>query len=95
MGKGRFFLDKFAEEVEDSSEAFPIKSIIEVAEDRRVLIENHCGIIAYSREKITVKVKIGCIHICGCGLEIVKMTKEQVVIFGQIQQVMLQRRNKA
>lgn len=62
----------------------PGQPILELAGDRRVLIENHFGVREYSRERITVKVRYGCVSVCGCGLQLMRMTKEQLVICGRI-----------
>ena len=92
MRQGRSFLERFVEESELAAEPLPGQSIIEIAGDRRVLIENHFGVKAYSREKIVVKVKFGCICVCGCSLELLRMSKEQLIIRGKIDSVTLQRR---
>lgn len=90
MAKGNNF---FVQMMEDSSmDAVGGKPIIEIAGDRRVLIENHQGVAAYGREKILVHVKFGSVCICGCNLEMLRMTKEQLVICGRIDSVALQRR---
>lgn len=92
MRQGRSFLERLVEESELAAEPLPGQSIIEIAGDRRVLIENHLGVKAYSREKIVVKVKFGCICVCGCSLELLRMSKEQLIIRGRIDSVTLQRR---
>ena len=46
----------------------------------------------YSREQIAVAVKYGQLIICGCGLELSRMHREQLVICGQIESVRLVRR---
>ena len=90
MAKGNNF---FVQMMEDSSmDAVGGKPIIEIAGDRRVLIENHQGVAAYGREKILVHVKFGSVCICGCNLEMLRMTREQLVICGRIDSVALQRR---
>lgn len=92
MGKGHFFLERFTEEADLTMEPLPGQPIVELAGDRRVLIESHRGVKAYGREKIIVKVKYGCVCVCGCGLEILRMTREQLVIRGRIDGITLQRR---
>lgn len=92
MRRGRSFLERLVEDSELAAEPLPGQSIIEIAGDRRVLIENHFGVKAYSREKIVVKVKFGCICVCGCDLELLRMSKEQLIIRGEIDGVTLQRR---
>lgn len=63
--------------------------IIEIAGNQRVLIENHLSVYGYSSDKICVKVKFGCVCICGSELMIAKMSNEQLVILGDIQAVQL------
>lgn len=75
-----------------SAEPLPGQPIVEIAGDRRVLIENHFGVKEYSREKIGVKVKYGLVCVCGCDLELIRMTKEQLIISGRIDAVTLIRR---
>lgn len=93
MDRGRFFFDRLAEDTDLAMESLPGQTIVEIAGDRRVLIENHFGVKAYGREKILVKVKYGYVCICGCGLELLRMTREQLVIRGRIDAVTLQRRS--
>lgn len=89
---GRFFLEKLEEDADLSLESLPGQPIVEIAGDRRVLIEKHYGVKAYGRDKIIVKVKYGSVCICGCGLELLRMTREQLIIRGKIDSVILQRR---
>lgn len=92
MGRGSYFLERLTEGSDLSVEPLPGQPIIELAGDHRVLVENHFGVKAYSREKIVVKVKFGLVHVCGCGLEMMRMTKDQLVIRGRIDGITLQRR---
>ena len=94
MGRGHQFLERMAEEADMDDNSLAHRPIVEIAGDCRVLIENHYGIQGYSRERILVKVKYGCICICGGCLEILRMTREQLVIRGRIDGVTLQRREK-
>lgn len=95
MRRGHLFLQRLAEEADMDTDSLPHKPIVEIAGDSRVLIENHYGIMGYSRERILVKVKYGCVSVCGCGLEILRMTREQLVVRGRIDGVSLHRREKA
>ena len=92
MGRGRNFLERLAEESDLVMEPLPGQPIVELAGDGRVLIENHQGVKAYGREKILVRVKYGYVCVCGCGLELHRMTREQLVIRGKIDGISLQRR---
>lgn len=91
-GRGHNFWDRLAAESDLADAPFPGLPIVELAGERRVLIENHCGVTAYSREQILVKVKYGHVLVCGCNLELTKMTAEQLVICGRIDGVTLRRR---
>ena len=73
-------------------EAVPMQPLVEIAGDCRVLIEHHGGVREYSRERIGVKVRYGLVQVCGCGLELRCMTREQLVICGRIDAVTLLRR---
>ena len=77
-------------ELEDA--LLPDQSIIEIAGERRILIENHLGVNAYGPERISVTVKFGTVEICGKGLELARMTREQLVIAGEINSITLYRR---
>lgn len=92
MGRGRFLLDRLAEEADLAAQPLPGQPIVEIAGDNRVLIENHFGVKEYGTQRITVKVKYGCVCVGGCNLELQRMTKEQLVIKGRIDCVTVQRR---
>ena len=93
MGKAYRFLERLADRAELETEPMPAQPILEIAGDRRVLVENHGGVCAYSSERILVNVNYGAICICGCDLDLIHMTKAQLVIRGTIHSVTLQRRN--
>lgn len=92
MGAGEGFWDRLTERADLWEEPLPGQPIVEVAGTERVLIENHGGVLSYSRECITVKVRFGCIQICGCGLKIRRMSREQLIVGGRIDSVSLHRR---
>ncbi len=92
MGRGEQFWEKLTEGVDLTEEALPGLSVVEIAGTGRVLIENHFGVVSYSRELIRVKVKYGCVQVCGCQLEIRRMNRNQLTICGQIETVSLHRR---
>lgn len=92
MAYGRQWLQQLADRAEMESEALPGLPIMEIAGDRRVLIERHGGVIEYGPERIRVSVSYGSVCINGCGLELVRMTHQQLVIAGRIDSVCLQRR---
>lgn len=90
----RYFAERLADSADLSGEPMPGVPVVELAGDRRVLIERHGGVTEYSCERICVKVRYGLVCICGCGLELTCMTREQLVITGRIDAVQLQRRVK-
>jgi sporulation protein YqfC len=94
VGKGRYILARFSEDSDLISEQLPGQTIVELAGDRRVLIENHFGVKAYGREQIIVKVKYGYVCVCGCGLELLRMNREQLVIRGRIDEISLRRKEQ-
>lgn len=73
-------------------EPIPGMPLIELAGEHRVLIECHGGITQYSDEKICVKVRYGQVCIQGRTLELTCMTRERLVITGNIDGVALWRR---
>ena len=93
MWNGHYIWERIAAQP-DGTKSAGYQPIVELAGDRRVLIENHLGVITYGKEKIIVKVKYGAVCICGCSLELTHMTKEQLVIFGTIQSISLHRRER-
>ncbi len=87
---GGFLWTRLTEEAELYSQAMPRQSLVEILGNSRVLIENHLGVQGYDREKIMVKVHLGTVTICGSCMEMVRMTKEQLVICGHIDSISLQ-----
>ncbi len=94
MGQRHSFLEQLNEKTGLRSQQLPEQTIIEIAGDRRVLIENHYGVKEYSHEKIMVNVKFGCVCVDGCKLELMRMSRDQLVICGEINHVSLLRRGR-
>lgn len=92
MKEKMHWLDRLSEAADLTGENPPGQPIIEVAGDRRVLIERHKGVVQYGSDKICVKVKFGTVCVCGSCLELARMTKEQLVISGRVDSVTLCRR---
>lgn len=74
-----------------SGQPLPGIPIVELAGDRRVLIENHCGVKEYSDNRVSVGVSFGSVQIQGANLEISKMSANQLVVSGVIDTVRLER----
>ena len=65
-------------------EPIPGLPLMEVCGNCRVLIEKHMGVTEYTSERITVRVNIGRFSVCGSDLEVVTMSKNQLIIKGTI-----------
>lgn len=63
--------------------------IVEITGQNRVLIENHQGILAYSREEIGIKVSYGKVVITGSDLNLLQISCEQLVVKGHIDSLQL------
>lgn len=83
---------KLADGVDLPGEAIPGQPLVELSGDRRVLIENHRGVTEYRKDRIGIRVSYGQIAVCGSGLELVRMSKEQLVIRGRIDSITVCRR---
>lgn len=92
MKRGEWLWQRLADGADLSDEVMPGQPVVEIAGQCRVLIENHMGVKGYSSERIVVKVKYGYVHVCGACLELSRMTSEQLVIRGRIDQISLHRR---
>ena len=58
--------------------------LTEVLGNKRILIENHHGIVAYGDANISVKISRGSICIEGRDLEISYMSKDRIIVKGHI-----------
>ncbi len=74
-----------------SAQPMPGVPIIEMAGNRRVLIENHQGVMEYGKERISIVVKFGKVVITGSELEICYMSRQQLIITGCIDGVTIER----
>lgn len=92
MGRNRHLMQRLADTADLGTEPLPGVPVIEVAGEQRVLIEGHGGVTQYSRERICVRVNYGQVAVCGRGLDLARMSREQLVISGCIDCVELLRR---
>lgn len=92
MKHGNRLLQQLTTDLEMPGELLPGQSLVELAGENRVLIEHHHGVVEYSRCRIGVGVASGRILVCGQGLELARMTREQLVITGRIDAIQLVRR---
>lgn len=86
------WMQKLAEGLDLPSEPIPGMPLVEIAGERRVLVENHGGVCQYGPEQICIRVKYGTISVQGRGLELARMSREQLIISGRIDCVMLHRK---
>lgn len=94
MNQRKNVLRRVTEGSELSAEGMPGVPLLELAGDRRVLIENHRGVTEYGSERIRVRVRYGELCVCGSGLALARMTRAQLVICGRIDSVEVCRRCK-
>lgn len=92
MGRRESLLERFARSVDLHTEPLPGLPLAEIAGENRVLIENHKGIVKYSCSEILTKVCFGYFRIYGKGLNVLQMTKEQLIVGGCIDGIQLIRR---
>lgn len=93
MKSKEHILQHLAERADLAGEPIPGQTVVEIAGENRVLIENYKAVREYSPQRIGILVRYGIVLVCGCGLELRRMTKEQLVISGRIDCVALQRRD--
>jgi sporulation protein YqfC len=84
MGSCKNILKKLAINQSISLEATPLVPLIEICDQNRVLIENHCGIAGYTNNEILIKIRRGHIVVAGKCLKIIKMSRTKLVITGEI-----------
>ena len=87
----KHIMERIAMAADMSDEPIPGVPLVEIAGDRRVLIEHHCGVTQYGRCRISVRVKYGSVVVIGTQLELTRMTLQQLIITGKIECVQLER----
>ena len=92
MKGNRDWMQKLAQGLDLPGEPIPGLALVEIVGDGRVLVENHSGVCEYGPEQIRIRVHYGSICVRGRCLELSRMTKEQLIISGQIDCVILNRR---
>ena len=94
MKKDKLWVERIAEGTDLQDAPIPGQPLIELAGDRRVLMENHGGVTEYGTERICVSVKFGQVCISGEDLCLSKMSKSQLIISGRIESIELYRGRK-
>ncbi len=91
MGRRGNFFDRAALGADLPAETAPTQTLIEIAGEHRVLVENHKGVTVYGCNRIHIKSTYGLVCVCGNNLKLARMTKQQLVITGRIEGVSLLR----
>ena len=94
MWKGNHIWERMMEQNTGIAVSAPYQTIVEISGSRKILIENHQGVITYDKENVIIKVQYGTVTVSGGNLEIMHMSKEQVVICGNIANISLHRRER-
>ena len=76
--------NRIASATDLQDEYIPGLPLIEIAGNIRVLIENHCGVTEYGKQRIVAQTKVNLVAVEGEDLELTKMTAEQLIISGRI-----------
>ena len=77
--------------MEQQGESKPLQPILELCGNKRIWIENHRGVKAYSFEQICVAVRYGHIIISGSGLRLRRMQGQILVITGEIASILVEK----
>ena len=94
MGDRGNWIQRVADKAQLYAEPLPGVPIIEIAGDRRVLVERHHGVVEYGEHTIRVNLDFGLVTVSGDNLQLMEMTHQQIVISGMIHSIQLQRRCK-
>ena len=60
---------------------------VEITAGKRLLIDNHRGVLSYSEETVTALLPDGKLTVCGDRLQMKAMTDRQLLITGRIDSV--------
>lgn len=82
---------RIAEGAEICGQSLPGVPIVEIAGDKRILVEHHGGVVEYGPERIRIRVNFGTLCICGTCMKLKQMSKQQLIISGRIDCVQIQR----
>lgn len=87
--RGRNWADKIGAAADLQDECIPGLPLIEIVGNVRVLIEHHCGVTEYGKQRIVVQTKDNLVAVEGDNLELTKMTSDQLIISGTIYSIAL------
>lgn len=83
--------NRFRKIINLSTQQINGEPIIEIAGNRRVLIEHHKGVSEYEKTRIVIISKQDRITVSGSELEIQQMSQHQLIISGCIETVSIER----
>ena len=92
MERGNGWMRRLTADIRDNT--LPGIPVLELAGDRRVLIECHCGVKSYTNVEIGIRVKYGTVLVRGADLCLTHMSRERLVISGRIDSIALIRRGE-
>lgn len=92
MARNGHWVQRLADRADLYGEILPGVPVVELAGDGRVLVERHRGVTEYSGERVCIELSYGSVSICGCGLELTRMSKDFLVIAGRIEEIKICRR---
>ena len=95
MKQSKKFLDNVLRTAIVEPDLLPGLPIVEMAGDRRILIEKHESVIQYTDELVVVRMGYGQLQIRGCCLSLARLGKEQLVITGDVCSVSIVRKEYA
>ena len=90
MKRENHFLKSVSDVMHMANSTLNKKPLIEICGQKRILLENHQGIVSYNHNEIQVKVCYGMICISGANLKLSGMSQDKLVINGEILKVQLQ-----
>ena len=81
-------LDTIGQLLRTGKEA-PSRTLLELLGKQRLVVEYHRGIVCYDDSEIVIKASYGLVHILGNQLRLCRMSREQLCIRGEIQEIKL------
>lgn len=77
-------VELLAEALELPEDALLGAAKVTVTAGRRLVVENHSGVLSYGEEQIVLKLPRGKLSILGEGLSLTAMTRDRLIISGRI-----------
>ena len=87
LKKRTALLDNLAEYLSLPEEAVSGAAKLSVTGGKRILIENHGGILEYGSERIVVRTAQGKLILSGTGLKLLGMSRRELLFGGKLQNV--------